>query len=81
MPKLTKKAILYGRTDGRADPNYRKASLLKIGNKLQPCFSEYFSQTFRTPLKTVFKKLVGVTGIVLPYRNNPTLPYVFYLSI
>ena len=34
MPKLTKKAIRYGRTDGRTygrtDPNYRKASLLKI---------------------------------------------------
>ena len=29
MPKLTKKAIRYGRTDGRTDPNYRKASLLK----------------------------------------------------
>ena len=33
MPKLTKKAICYGRTDGptdgRTDPNYRKASLLK----------------------------------------------------
>ena len=34
MPKLTKKAIRYGRTDGRTygrtHPNYRKASLLKI---------------------------------------------------
>ena len=34
MPKLTKKAIRYGRTDGptdgRTDTNYRKASLLKI---------------------------------------------------
>ena len=29
MPKLTKKAIRYRRTDGRTDPNYRKASLLK----------------------------------------------------
>ena len=29
MTKLTKKAIRYGRTDGRTDPNYRKASLLK----------------------------------------------------
>ena len=29
MPKLTEKAIRYGRTDGRTDPNYRKASLLK----------------------------------------------------
>ena len=33
MPKLTKKAIRYGRTDGRTDPNYRKASLLKIRYK------------------------------------------------
>ena len=30
MTKLTKKAIRYGRTDGHTDPNYRKASLLKI---------------------------------------------------
>ena len=38
MPKLTKKAIrygrtdvrTYGRTDGQTDPNYRKALLLKI---------------------------------------------------
>ena len=29
MPKLAKKAICYGRTDGRTDPNYRVASLLK----------------------------------------------------
>ena len=29
MPKLTEKAIRYRRTDGRTDPNYRKASLLK----------------------------------------------------
>ena len=29
MPKLTKKAIRLGSTDGRADPNYRKALLLK----------------------------------------------------
>ena len=33
MPKFMKKAIRYGqtdvRTDGRTDPNYRKASLLK----------------------------------------------------
>ena len=34
MPKLTEKAIRYGRTDGRTegrtDPIYRKASFLKI---------------------------------------------------
>ena len=34
MTKLTKKPIRYGRADertyGRTDPNYRKASLLKI---------------------------------------------------
>ena len=30
MPKLTKKAIRYGGTYGQTDPNYRKASLLKI---------------------------------------------------
>ncbi len=30
MPKLSKKAIRYGRTYGRTDPNYRKATLLKI---------------------------------------------------
>ena len=34
MPKLTKKAICSERTDGRTDgitdPNYRKASILKI---------------------------------------------------
>ena len=30
MPKLTKKAIRLGRTDGRTDPNYKKDSLLKI---------------------------------------------------
>ena len=30
MPKLSKKIIRYGRTDGLTDPNYRKASLLKI---------------------------------------------------
>ena len=34
MPKLTNKTIRYGlmdgRTDGLTDPNYRKASLLKI---------------------------------------------------
>ena len=29
MPNLSKKAIRYRRTEGRADPNYRKASLLK----------------------------------------------------
>ena len=29
MPKLSNKAIRYGRTDGWTDPNYRKASLLK----------------------------------------------------
>ena len=29
MTKLTKKAIRYGRTYRRTDPNYRKASLLK----------------------------------------------------
>ena len=33
MPKLTKKAIRYGRTDGRTDPNYRKDSLLKMQGK------------------------------------------------
>ena len=30
MPKLTKRAIRYGFTDGRTDPNYRKALLLEI---------------------------------------------------
>ncbi len=31
MPKLAKKlTVSYGRTDGWTDPNYRKASLLKI---------------------------------------------------
>ncbi len=30
MPKLTKKTICLRRTYGRTDPNYRKASLLKI---------------------------------------------------
>ena len=30
MSNLTKKAIRDGRTDGWTDPNYRKASLLKI---------------------------------------------------
>ena len=29
MTKLTKRAIRYLRTDGRTDPKYRKASLLK----------------------------------------------------
>ena len=29
MPKLTKRAIHYGWTYGRTDPNYRKASFLK----------------------------------------------------
>ena len=29
MPKLTKKAIRHGRSDGQTDPNNRKASLLK----------------------------------------------------
>ncbi len=29
MPKLTKKAIRYKRTDGPTDPIYREASLLK----------------------------------------------------
>ena len=29
MPKLMKKAIRKERSDGRADPNYRKASHLK----------------------------------------------------
>ena len=33
MPKLPKKAIRYGRTYERTDPNYRKASLLKIQNQ------------------------------------------------
>ena len=32
MPKLTQKAIRYGRTDGRTDPNYRKASNLESLN-------------------------------------------------
>ena len=35
MPKLPKKAIRYGRTDGRTDPNYRKALLLIITEKLR----------------------------------------------
>ena len=30
MPKLTKRAIPYGRTYGLTGPNYRKASLLEI---------------------------------------------------
>ena len=38
MPKLTKKAIRYGRTD----PNYRKASLLKITAKEGSRFSIKF---------------------------------------
>ncbi len=29
MPKLTKRAICYGRKGGRTDRNYRKASLLR----------------------------------------------------
>ena len=29
MPKFMKRAIRYGRMDGRTDPNYRKASLLQ----------------------------------------------------
>ena len=33
MPKLTKRAVRYGHTDGRTDPNYRKASLLKMTKK------------------------------------------------
>ena len=45
-----------------------------IGNKLQLCFSEDLSQTFRTPLKNGFKKVGRVTGIRPPYRNNPALP-------
>ena len=35
MPKLTKKAIRFGRTDGRTDPNYSKALLLIITEKLR----------------------------------------------
>ena len=46
-----------------------------IGNKLQLCFSEDLSQTFRTPLKNGFKKVGRVTGIRPPYRINPALPY------
>ena len=34
MHKLTKKAIRYGRTYGRTDHNYRKASLLKMGGTI-----------------------------------------------
>ena len=37
MPKLKKKAIRYGRTDGRTDPNYRKALLKKYNNYLNLC--------------------------------------------
>ena len=33
MPKLKKRANRYGRSDGRTDPNYRKASLLKSERK------------------------------------------------
>ena len=33
MPKLTKIAIRHGRMDVRTDPNYGKASLLKIKTK------------------------------------------------
>ena len=36
MPKLTKKAIRYGRTD----PNYRKASLLKIVDGTCHCLAD-----------------------------------------
>ena len=47
MSKLTKKAIrdgrTYGRTDGRTDPNYRKASLLKI---LRKPFDDYKLKRF-----------------------------------
>ena len=32
MPKLTIRAIRYGRTDGQTDPNNRKASFLNIKN-------------------------------------------------
>jgi hypothetical protein len=42
MPKLTKKAIRYSRTDertdGRKDPNYRKALLLTIAYDLSDFF-------------------------------------------
>ncbi len=29
MPKITKRAIRYARTDGQTEPSYRKALLLK----------------------------------------------------
>ena len=41
MPKLTIKAIRYGATDERIDPNYRKASLLKIATIQQVLKDEF----------------------------------------
>ena len=48
MPKLTKRAIRYGRTYGRTDPNYRKASLLTItdNNKDKRTFKCFMKLNF-----------------------------------
>ena len=48
MHKLTEKAIRYRRTDGRTEPNYRKASLLKKGCNV--CLSIFIKTRMTTYL-------------------------------
>ncbi len=50
MHELTKRAIGYGRTDGRADSNYRKGSLLKK--------SQILFKPIKTNYKSKFRKEV-----------------------
>ena len=53
MPKLTKKAIRSERSEGRTDPNHRKASLLKIVlfSKLYLFYLNNDSRTTNLPKK------------------------------
>ena len=62
MPKLSKRSIRYVRTDGRTDPNYRKASLSKI-------FGEIL---FREKSKLLERKAYrrGLEGLEIMNKKN-----------
>ena len=64
MPKLRKKAIRYGLTYGRTDPNYRKASLLK--SKKSTCLKltyGHFGNYYR--VATLSKSYLTTKGITM----------------
>ena len=74
MPNLSKKAIRYRRTEGRADPNYRKASLLKR-------LREYYKKLLVIVIYHIELKDFSVDGKINNWFYQISKPLKFQLYI